>query len=158
MRTKPIKIDWEGLEDAFNEQREGLVFYLDVITGHVVLDGEGESDDLDADSYEAAPAGRDAADRSDDATRLYVKPPSTERKIEWMREFLGGGDVEAPVVAELEQAIETDDPAPALRDVLNRNPEVRDAWYRYRSRRIQSVIDEWVAANGVRFTDPPPWS
>ena len=36
---KPLKIDWDALEEAFNSQSEELIYYLDLVTGHVVLEG-----------------------------------------------------------------------------------------------------------------------
>jgi len=47
MKRKPIKIDWEELEDAFNSPPEEISSYLDGISGHVALEGEGEEDDLE---------------------------------------------------------------------------------------------------------------
>jgi hypothetical protein len=158
MKSKPLKIDWDGLEDAFNEQRTGLVSYLDLVTGQVVLEGEGETEDLDAGDYDDDLAGEIVSGPAQDATRLYISPPATEHKIEWLREFLRQDPVEPATLAEFELAIAEPDPAAALRDALNRHPPVRDAWYRYRSERIQSLIDDWLASNGVHFVDPPPWS
>lgn len=150
MKAKPIRIDWDALEEAFNELRADLVSYLDLVTGHVVLEGEGELDDLDDEDYSpAAP--------EDDATRCYVRPPDTAQKIEWLGEFLAREGVETGVASELDRATTAEEPAAEIREILNRNPEVRDAWYRYRTERIQSLIDEWLQSNGVNFTDPPPW-
>lgn len=160
MKTKPIKIDWDELEDAFNNQRAEVLSYLDRITGHVALEGEGEPDDLDDEGagYDRHAAGGPPAVPEDDDTRLYVRPPDTPRKIGWLTEFLNQNeDVDIAVSAELMQAMTIDDPAPELRAILNRNPEVRDAWFRYRSERIQGMIDDWLEKNGVAFVDPPPW-
>ena len=44
MMRKPIKIDWEELESAFQTRREELVYYLDLVTGEVVLEDETPSD------------------------------------------------------------------------------------------------------------------
>ena len=159
MKHKPIKIDWDELEDAFNEQRDDLVSYLDLVTGHVVLEGEGEDDeDLDDENYDTPVRAPVAPPPPvDDSTRLHVTPPGTTLKVDWLKEFIGKGDVPGEVSGELSEAMGAEDPAPEIRAVLNRNPEVRDSWYRYRGERIQALIDEWLAANGVEFTDPPPW-
>ncbi|MHC4429863.1 MAG: hypothetical protein ACYS0D_14880, partial [Planctomycetota bacterium] len=61
------------------------------------------------------------------------------------------------VVAELTEAIDAPNVARALGDILNRNPEVRDAWYLYRSDCLHEMIDAWLEENGVDITDPPPW-
>ncbi len=158
MKSKPIKIDWEGLEDAFNNQRDELVSYLDKITGHVVLDGEGEVDDVD-EEYEGHGAGaQPELLPEDDSVRLYVHPPDTEQKIEWFEQFLKEEqDVVPEVASELRQAMSADDPAEELGAVLNQNPDVRDAWYRFRTVCIRDLIDEWLEQNGIVAASPPPW-
>ncbi len=161
MKTKPIKIDWEGLEDAFNDQREELVHYLDLVTGHVVLEGEGEVDEMDddVDDYDGrvhAPVAPPPL--RDDSTRIYVHPPDTLQKIEWLQAFLDGSrEVDANAAAELREAMDSDDPVEQLALVLNRHPGARDAWFRFRSERIRGLIDDWLAARGVVAVEPPPW-
>ena len=61
------------------------------------------------------------------------------------------------MAAELTDALKEEDIPQALSDVLNRNPEVRDAWYLYRSDRLHDLIDEWLAENGIEPADKPPW-
>ena len=55
MKRKPIRIDWEALEDAFNNRDEELVYHLDRITGRVELEGEGEEGDDDEFATETPP-------------------------------------------------------------------------------------------------------
>ena len=44
MKNKPIRIDWEELESAFDSGNEEILYYLDLITGQVKLEGEGDTD------------------------------------------------------------------------------------------------------------------
>jgi hypothetical protein len=37
MKGKPIKIDWDELESAFNNRNDELIYYLDLVTGQVIL-------------------------------------------------------------------------------------------------------------------------
>jgi hypothetical protein len=161
MKTKPIKIDWEGLEDAFNDQREELIHYLDLVTGHVVLEGEGEVDERehDEEDYDGrVPAPVAPPPLRDDSTRIYVHPPDTDQKIEWLLAFLdGSSEVGADESAELREAMDSDDPAEEVASVLKRYPKARDAWFRFRAERIRTLIDEWLAARGVVAVEPPPW-
>jgi hypothetical protein len=129
MKRKPIKIDWNDLEEAFSNLQAEATSYLDAITGHVVLEGEGEEDDLLDEDAAMNAVGGPSKSRQDDPTRLPIRPPDLTRRIDPNR----------------------------VRDVLNRNPEVRDAWYAYRFDRLHEMIDEWLAKNGVEPTDPPPW-
>ncbi len=148
MKRKPIRIDWEELEDAFNSPPEEITSYLDGITGHVVLEGEGE-DENPLDAASAPPR--------DDPTRISIRPPGAAGKIEWMKSFLGQGGHDEGVVAELKQALEDQNPAQALADLLNLHPEVRDDWYLYRTSRIRDMIEDWLASNGVETLTAPPW-
>ena len=87
MKHKPIRLDWDELEVAFTNHDEEIVYYLDLVTGKVIIEGEGEDDDFDdADDFSAnslVSAGQPAA--NDDSTRAYVKPITNEMKLEWMK-------------------------------------------------------------------------
>jgi hypothetical protein len=157
MKRKPIKIDWDQLDEAFHRKHDEVSSYLDVVTGHVVLDGEGEDDDLDDDDYTAGPVSSPGPPR-DDATRIYVHPAKTPEKIEWLKGFLDDrDDSEADVAGQLVDAISASDPARAIGDILNQNPEIRDAWYVYRADRVHERIEKWLAEHEIEPIDPPPW-
>jgi hypothetical protein len=155
MKRKPIKIDWEDLEDAFNSPPEEIESYLDGITGHVVLEGEGEEDEDELDDL-ALPSVAVGSRRSD-PTRLPIRPPGPEKKIEWMKAFIAVGGYDAEVIRGLERGVAAEDPPEVLSQVLNDNPEVRDAWYLYRTDRLREMIEEWLEANGIEAVTPPPW-
>ena len=162
MKRKPIKIDWDELEDVFTNPQEEVLCFLDRVTGRIHLDGEGEDDDLDD-----AAAGYDqplnAVDppRQDDPTRVYVQPPDATHKVVLMKSFVsenpGKNKQEEAVVARLTEALGAENPGAALSDVLNADPELRDTWYRYRSERLHRIIEEWLDSNGVEIVDSPPW-
>jgi hypothetical protein len=156
MKRKPIKIDWDALEEAFSRTRQEAASYLDRITGRIILEGEGEDADLD----EGAVAPTASAPPTEDPTRLSIRPPGIPRKVEWMMSFLRqtAGEHPPEVDAEITAATGLEDPTPVVKDILNRNPEVRDAWYVYRSERIQEMIVAWLAGHGIETTDPPPWT
>lgn len=164
MKRKPIRIDWEALEDAFSGPADEADSYLDRVTGHVVLEGEAEDDDRDEDEMAhanpTAVARRSGARRRDDPTLLPIRPPETARKIEWLRAFLqdGAGEFDAGVVGELERAMDSEHPARAISAVLNANPAIRDEWYLYRSDRLHELIDAWLDEHGIEPADPAPWT
>ena len=153
MKRKPIKIDWEELEDAFNSPPQEISSFLDGITGHIALEGEGEEDELEDEN----PLDIASAPPRSDPTRIGIRPPDSARKIEWMNSFLEQGGHDEAVVAGLRQALESENPPQALADVLNQHPEVRDTWYLYRTARIRDMIEEWLAANDVETLTAPPW-
>ncbi len=153
MKRKPIKIDWEEVEDAFNAPPEDIGSYLDGISGHVVLDGEGEEDDLE----DVHAASSSPTPRRNDPTRIPIQPPAPSQKIEWMKAFIAEGGHDKAVIEALKKGLAAENPPPVLGDVLNANPEVRDAWYLYRTDRLREMIGEWLAANDIEPIDPPPW-
>jgi len=162
MKRKPIRIDWDALERAFSSPQREDASYLDRITGHVVLEGEGEGEDLDDNeaAFEQVRAVNVVAAPVEDPTRLAIRPPGTARKVGWLTAFLTRAEGEHPpeVVAELNEAMQAEDPAPILKEILHAHPEVRDGWWLYRAERIQEMIDAWLADHGVESTAPPPWS
>jgi hypothetical protein len=158
MKRKPIKIDWEAVEDAFNSQNEELVYYLDLVTGHVVLEGEGEEDVFeDEELYEGAATAEPPAARHD-TTRIYIDPPDTPLKVEWMQAFLEeDGAIHPEAEARLRAALGHDNPVAEIGDILRDYPGERDRWFLYRSERLHEMIDAWLEGNSVEAIEPPPW-
>ena len=159
MKRKPIKIDWDELEEAFSNPQDDVDAYLDSVTGRVVLEGEGEESDLADDDDASFGRPRAPVGVRQSPTLLAIHPPDIPTKIEWLETFLEqAGGKHAPAVLErFRQAMEAEDPAEVLGEVLNEHPGVRDAWYLYRSERIQELIDAWLAEHEIEAIDPPPW-
>jgi len=157
MKGKPIRIDWEELESAFENKSEDLVYYVDLVTGAVILEGEGEADPDDSDGMEddmeeVIPVHRDQS------TRLYVVPPDPETEGEWMTAFVKGADgIDAAVIGKLAEALDSDDPIDGFRDALRPHAAERDRWFLFRSDRIHETIESWLRDNGVKPSGPPPW-
>ena len=102
---QPIKIDWEELESAFDNKREDLVYYVDLVTGQVILEGEGE-EALEGDGGEDI---KEAPSRRAVSTRLYVEPHDPDLEGDWMADFVDEtSDLDVAVLARLRIAI--DDP------------------------------------------------
>jgi hypothetical protein len=164
MKHKPIRVDWDELEVAFTNHDEEIVYYLDLVTGKVILEGEGEEDDdeFDEDDYSAnayvpttsRPAGKD------DNTRAYIKSMSTEVKLEWMERFLAEKDngLDAETNAKLREAFDSDDSAGALSTFLRAADDARDVWYLYRSDRLHDYMQAWLDEIEIKAIEPPPWA
>jgi hypothetical protein len=158
MKIRKLKIDWQELEEAFSRKQHDIVSYLDRVNGSVVLEGEGEEEDHHVVSYGSSGAPVAPAPRKDDATRKYIRPPSTERKVGWLEHFLDKEEgLDAEAVAQLREALTAPEPAARIIEILRQNPEVSDAWYDYRADRVREMIDEWLAADGIESVEPPPW-
>ena len=148
MKGKPIRIDWDDLESAFNNRSQDLVYYLDLVTGHVHLQDEDESDEEDP-----ATAGRPATD-----TRAAIRPPDEDTEINWMVEFVDSADdLDDELQAGLREALDDDDPLDAFRETLRDHDETRSRWFLFRSDHVHDFIDAWLDASGVKLAEPPPW-
>jgi hypothetical protein len=158
MKRKPIKIDWERLEEAFTNHDPEVVSYLDVVTGHVVLEGEGEVDEFDGDDSHYDVSRVSSGSARNDVTRVLVCPPDENDKIAWLERFLEEGSGIAPDVSlQLEQALDAGSTAAELNAVLSRHPEAREHWYAYQARRLHDFIERWLDAQGVQPLEAPPW-
>lgn len=162
MKHKPIKLDWGELEVAFNNQNDELVYCLDLVTGYVSLEDEGDDDydDIDDEHFDPRSA---VSKRSDDSElRPRIQPLKVETKIGWMEAFVVDArafeEVGDEVCDALKEALAADDAPAELSRVLNANPESRDRWYLYRAERVREMIDAWLAEQGVTPAEPPPWS
>ena len=149
MKGKQIRVDWDDLEAAFNNRNEEITYYLDMITGHVHIDGEGEEEAFDDDGepqYQSGDAG----------TRAVVTPPTTDILIDWMREFLRQGQAQGETAERLTTALDKKD-VPGVRSVLNEDAEVRDLWYAFRADRTQGLIRDWLVKHEIQPAEPAPW-
>ncbi len=157
MKRKPIRINWDDLEAAFDSRQEDLVHYLDLVTGEVVLEGEGEEADFEDDADLEKDEGDEVVVRGDES-RLYIEPPSEEQERAWMERFVQESPgMDPTLVARLRAALESADFAVAFRDALRAHPAERDRWFLYRAERLHQTIERWLESNQVHCAEPPPW-
>jgi hypothetical protein len=155
MKHKPLQIDWDELETAFENRNEDLTYYLDLVTGQVILEGEGEDAHFDEDAemddaveVEAAPRG--------ETTRLYVVSFTDDDEIDWMDEFIEGDDAMPPALKEKLADLVAQGPSQKFKDELRHHAEVRARWFLSRSERLHAVMDAWVDSNRSA-REPAAW-
>ena len=90
MKHKPLPIDWDELEGAFENRNEDLRYYLDLITGQVVLEGEGEDAEFDDDAE--IDSAVDPESPRKETTRIYVETFTVDDELDWMDEFIEGDE------------------------------------------------------------------
>lgn len=155
MKRKPIRIDWDEIEAAFDNKDAELVYYVDRITGHVLLEGQDSEDEEEP--YEQTAV---APPQRDDRFRAYIEPLSNELKLGWLRAFVADADayeLDENFAAALKEAMASPTPVEEVIEVLNLFPEGKDAWYAYRTDRVHEHIDTWITEQNIDVTDPPPW-
>jgi hypothetical protein len=156
MKRKPLHIDWDELETAFENRSEDLVYYLDLVTGQVVLEGEGEDAHIDDDSEMADAVEDDTATRPE-TTRLYVVSFTNDDELDWMDEFIEGDEGLSAELKERLLDVVAQGPPGKFKDELRQHGEVRDRWFRFRSERLHEVMDAWLDEHKVSAAAPPPW-
>lgn len=156
MKRKPLHIDWDELETAFENRSEDLVYYLDLVTGQVVLEGEGEDARLDDDSEMDDAVENDTATRPE-TTRLYVVSFTNDDELDWMDEFVEGEDKLPDTLKEKLLDVVAQGSPQAFKDELRHHADVRDRWFLFRSERLHEVMDAWLDEHNVNPATPPPW-
>ena len=156
MRRKPLQIDWDELEAAFENRNEDLTYYLDLVTGQVILEGEGEDAHFDEDAEMDDAVEGDAPPRRE-TTRLYVDSFSDDEEMDWMDEFIRTDGAIAPDLKSTLSGLVDDGPPQAFKDELRHHADVRDRWFRFRSERLHEIMDAWLEAAGVNCASRAPW-
>jgi Uncharacterised protein family (UPF0158) len=155
MKRKPILIDWDELETAFENRNEDLTYYLDLVTGQVILEGEGEDLRFDDDALDNG-VEVEVPDRRE-PTRLYVESFTPDDELDWMDEFIEGDEgISAELKDKLGDLV-AQAQGEAFKDELRQNAELRDRWFLFRSERLHEVVDAWLDANNVNPSTRPPW-
>ena len=155
MKRKPIHIDWDDLEAAFENRSEDLTYYLDLVTGQVVLEGEGEDARFDDDELDNAVEADAPARR--EPTRLYVESFTPDDELDWMDEFIEGEDGIDPVMKDKLGTLVGQADGEAFKDELRHNATLRDKWFLFRTERLHEVMDAWLDVHNVNPASPPPW-
>jgi hypothetical protein len=156
MKHKPLHIDWDELETAFENRNEDLTYYLDLVTGQVILEGEGEDAHFDEDAeMDDAVVEVDAGPRGE-TTRLYVVSFTDDDEIDWMDEFIEGDDTIPAPMKETFADLVANEPQ-KFKDELRHHADVRARWFLFRSERLHEVMDAWMESNKISPASPPPW-
>ncbi len=156
MKHKPLQIDWDDLETAFENRNEDFTYYLDLVTGQVILDGEGEDAHFDEDAEIDDAVDGEVAPRRE-PTRLYVVSFTDDDEMDWMDEFIEGEDGLAESLKETLSDLVAQGVPHQFKDELKHHADVRDRWFLFRSERLHEVMDAWIDANKISCATPPPW-
>ncbi|GAC1574334.1 MAG: hypothetical protein NVS3B20_05950 [Polyangiales bacterium] len=141
---RDVAIDWEALEDAFENNAPEVHSYLQLGTGEVIRVVDGV-----ADPHMHA---RIAADTG----YLRVDPVSSREQYRWMERFIPMVE-ETELRGRLNQAIDGKGAFRRFKDVLMTHAEERERWFTYRSERLKTFMDAWLTAHSLRATPRPAW-
>lgn len=132
----PVPVDWEALEDAFENNAPEVHSYLQLETGEVLRVVDGIAD--------PAMHSRIASD----AKYMRVEPVSSREQYRWMERFIP--IVEDPELQQgLMQAIDGKGAFRRFKDVLMSHATEREGWFAFRSERLRVFMEAWLSAHGL---------
>ena len=134
--ARDIPIEWEALEDAFENNAPEVHSYLHLLTGEVlrVVDGIADPDTH--------------ARISGSSTYLAIQPVSSREQYRWMERFIPMVD-DAELRDGLVHAIDGKGAFRRFKDVLMDVAETRERWFAFRSERLRVFMEAWLAAQGI---------
>lgn len=142
--VRDIPIDWEALEDAFENNAPEVHSYLHLVTGDVLRVVDGVAD--------PQMHARIAADPN----YLRIDPVSSREQYRWMERYIPM--VEDPdLQGKLSQAIDGKGAFRRFKDVLMAYAPERERWFAFRSERLRIFMEAWLGAHALNPIARPIW-
>ena len=145
--TAPIRdvpVDWEALEDAFENNAPEVHSYLHLTTGEVLRVVDGVAD----------PQMHSRI--SSDPNYLRIDPVSSREQYRWMERFIPMVD-EGELKTKLSQAIDGKGAFRRFKDVLMSFAADRERWFTFRSERLRTFMEAWLSAHAITAVPRPTW-
>lgn len=141
---RDIPIDWEALEDAFENNAPEVHSYLHLGTGDVLRVVDGVADP------------QMHARIASDANYLRIDPVSSREQYRWMERYIPM--VEDPELqGKLTQAIDGKGAFRRFKDVLMQYAPERERWFAFRSERLRIFMEAWLNAHALNPVARPLW-
>lgn len=132
-----VPVDWEALEDAFENNAPEVHSYLHVKTGEVLRVVDGIAD--------PEMHSRIALD----SNYMRIDPVSSREQYRWMERFIPMV-TDAQVQSRLTTAIDGKGAFRRFKDVLMSYSAERERWFAFRSERLRVFMEAWLSAHGLR--------
>lgn len=133
---REVPVDWEALEDAFENNSPEVHSYLHLGSGEVLRLVDGVADP------------EMQARIVSDTQYFRIESVSSREQYRWMERFIQM--VEEPVLrAELEQAIDGKGAFRRFKDVLMTYGAERERWFAFRSERLRVFMEAWLTAHAI---------
>src|SRR3954469_21206573 len=139
---RSVPVDWEALEDAFENNAPEVHSYLHLSTGEVLRIVDGVAD--------PQMHARIAAD----ANYLRIDPVSSREQYRWMERYIPMvEDVE--LRAKLAVSIDGKGAFRRFKDVLMSYGTERERWFAFRSERLRIFMEAWLNAHALHAVPRP---
>ncbi len=141
---RDVPIDWEALEDAFENNAPEVHSYLHLGTGDVLRVVDGVAD----------PQMHTRI--ASDTNYLRIDPVSAREQYRWMERYIPM--VETPELTQkLTQAIDGKGAFRRFKDVLMSYGPERERWFTFRSERLRIFMEAWLNAHALAPIERPVW-
>ncbi len=135
-RMQDVPVDWEALEDAFENNAPEVHSYLHLNSGEVLRVVDGIAD--------PEMHSRIAADN----TYMRIESVSSREQYRWMERFIQMVE-NPPLRAALTQAIDGKGAFRRFKDVLMSHSHERERWFAFRSERLRVFMEAWLSAHSI---------
>ena len=142
---RDVPVDWEALEDAFENNAPEVHSYLHVVTGEVLRVVDGIADP------------EMHARIASDASYMSIEPVSSREQYRWMERFIPMVE-DADLREQLASAIDGKGAFRRFKDVLMAHGAERERWFAFRSERLRVFMEAWLGAHGLRSVARPSWT
>ena len=141
---RDVPIDWEALEDAFENNAPEVHSYLHISTGEVLRVVDGIAD---PEMHQRI---------ASDTSYLRVEPVSSREQYRWMERFIPMVE-DKPLADLLTQAIDGKGAFRRFKDVLMSHGAERERWFAFRSERLRVFMEAWLAAHALHPVPRVVW-
>lgn len=141
---REVPVDWEALEDAFENNAPEVHSYLHLTTGEVLRVVDGVADP------------HMHARISADPNYLRIDPVSSREQYRWMERFIPMVD-DTELRGKLAQAIDGKGAFRRFKDVLMTYAADRERWFAFRSERLRTFMEAWLTAHAIKAVPRPGW-
>ena len=139
-----MPVDWEALEDAFENNAPEVHSYLHLVTGEVLRVVDGVADP------------QMHVRIASDPNYLRIDPVSSREQYRWMERYIPM--VEEPDLrAKLTVAIDGKGAFRRFKDVLMAYGPERERWFTFRSERLRTFMEAWLTAHAINAIPRPQW-
>lgn len=142
---REVPVDWEALEDAFENNAPEVHSYLHLASGEVLRVVDGIAD---PDMHSRI---------SGDNQYLRIESVSSREQYRWMERFIQMVD-HSPLRGALGQAIDGKGAFRRFKDVLMSHATERERWFAFRSERLRVFMEAWLAAHALTAVPRAEWS
>jgi hypothetical protein len=142
---REVPVDWEALEDAFENNAPEVHSYLHLATGEVLRVVDGVADP------------QMHVRIASDGNYLRIDPVSSREQYRWMERFIPMVD-DTDLRGKLGQAIDGKGAFRRFKDVLMNFADEREKWFVFRSERLRTFMEAWLGAHAIKAAIRPAWA